>query len=279
MSINIFFVLLLSITLNISLIGQNLTSLNGDGEILSETNQYLKRVNVDEGKVLNKNLLNSFIQLALKDKWYGEIKFWTSAQWGIKESEGYIAKQYELNGNDFTTDGFDKRPKKVTEDNIFGLKYDGSINYSNNADITAQHPMSLLVVFKENENKNNNVLIDSKGNKKHTVSIKKNKDGINELVIRTAGEVYVKGIKSGLNILYIEFNTKNSRVFTNGELAYSGVIGTSEIDGLVIGRGIVKNNTVNFDDVIYETGIINNTLSDDARINLTNLMKQVYQVQ
>ena len=93
LSINIFFVLLLSITLNISLIGQNLTSRNGDGEILSETNQYVKRVNVDEGKVLNKNLLNSFIQLALKDKWYGEIKFWTSAQWGIKESDGYIAKQ------------------------------------------------------------------------------------------------------------------------------------------------------------------------------------------
>jgi len=57
------------------------------------------------------------------------------------------------------------------------------------------------------------------------------------------------------------------------------VIGTSEIGGLVIGRGIIKNNTVNFDGVIYETGIINNTLSDDARINLTNLMKQVYQVQ
>lgn len=54
LSINIFFVLLLSITLNISLIGQNLTS--RDGEILSETNQYVKRVNVDEGKVLNKNL-------------------------------------------------------------------------------------------------------------------------------------------------------------------------------------------------------------------------------
>ena len=65
LSINIFFVLLLSITLNISLIGQNLTSRNGDGEILSETNQYVKRVNVDEGKVLNKNLLNSFIQLSL----------------------------------------------------------------------------------------------------------------------------------------------------------------------------------------------------------------------
>ena len=139
--------------------------------------------------------------------------------------------------------------------------------------------MSFWVEFKVNETKNNNVLIDSKGNKKHTVSIEKNKDGINELVMRTAGEVYIMGIKSSLNILYIEFNAKNSRVFTNGELAYSGVIGTGEIDGLVIGRGIVKNNTVNFDGVIYETGIINNTLSDDARINLTNLMKQVYQVQ
>ena len=111
------------------------------------------------------------------------------------------------------------------------------------------------------------------------MSIEKNKDGVNELAVRTAGEVFIKGIKSGINILYIEFNTKNSRVYLNGELVYSGVIGKSEIDGLLIGRGSIKNSTVYFDGLIYETGIINNVISDEARTNLLSMIKQVYKVQ
>ena len=104
----------------------------------------------------------------MKDKWYGEIESWTSAQWGIKESEGNIVRQYGLNGNDLTTEGFDKRPKKVIEVNIIGVKYDGTNDYtSDSSGITAQHPMSLLIVFKANETADGNVLIDSKGNKKH----------------------------------------------------------------------------------------------------------------
>jgi len=277
LNIKVLVILLTALTLNSYLIGQSVPQRNSD--LLNETNQYVKRVNIDEGRVANKNLLNSFIELAIKDNWYNEIKFWTSAQWGIKESNENIAKQYELNGKDLTTDGFDKRPKKITDDELLGVKYDGSNDYTSNSDVTVQNHFSLLMVFKANETVNENILIDSKGNKKLAVSIEKNKDGVAELVVRTAGEVYIKGIKSGINILYIEFNTKNSRVFVNGDLVYSGVIGKSEIDGLVIGRGSIKNSTVNFNGVMYETGIINNIISDEARTNLLSMIKQVYKIQ
>lgn len=277
LNIKALFILIAALTLNSYLIGQSLPQRNSD--LLNETNQYVKRVNIDEGRVANKNLLNGFIELAIKDNWYNEIKFWTSAQWGIKESDGNISKQYELNGKDLTTDGFDKRPKKITDGELLGVKYDGSNDYTSNSDVTVQNPLSLLIVFKANETVNENILIDSKGNKKHTVSIEKNQDGVNELAVRTAGEVYIKGIKSGINILYIEFNAKNSRVYLNGELVYSGVIGKSEIDGLLIGRGSIKNSTVYFDGLIYETGIINNVISDEARTNLLSIIKQVYEVQ
>ena len=269
----------MSLLISNNLFAQDLLLLMGDDEILSETNQYVKRVNIDEGKVQNKNLLNKFIQISKKENWYNEIKFWTSAQWGIKETEGNVTKQYELNGKDLATDGFNKRPKKVTEGKFIGIKYDGENDYSNNSEISVQHPMSMLIVFKSNETKNENVLLDSKGNKKHSVSIEKNKDGMNELVIRTAGEVYLKGIRTGINILYIEFNAKNSRVFLNGEVVYTGIIGKSEIDGLEVGRGKIKNSTVNFDGIMYETGLINNVISDEARANLINMFKEVYQVQ
>lgn len=277
LNIKVLVILLTALTLNSYLIGQSVPQRNSD--LLNETNQYVKRVNIDEGRVANKNLLNSFIELAIKDNWYNEIKFWTSAQWGIKESNENIAKQYELNGKDLTTDGFDKRPKKITDGELLGVKYDGSNDYTSNSDVTVQNPFSLLMVFKANETVNENILIDSKGNKKLAVSIEKNKDGVAELVVRTAGEVYIKGIKSGINILYIEFNTKNSRVFVYGDLVYSGVIGKSEIDGLVIGRGSIKNSTVNFNGVMYETGIINNIISDEARTNLLSMIKQVYKIQ
>lgn len=277
LNIKVLFILLAVLTINSYLIGQSLPQRSSDH--LAETNQYVKRVNIDEGRVANKNLLNSFIQLAIKDNWYEEIKFWTSAQWGIKESDGNIAKQYELNGKDLTTDGFDKRPIKITDGELLGVKYDGSNDYTSNNDVTVQNPLSLLIVFKANEAINENILIDSKGNKKHAISIEKNKDGVNELALRTAGEVYIKGIKSGINFLYIEFNTKNSRVYINGELVYSGVIGKSEIDGLMIGRGSNKNSTVYFDGLIYETGIINNVISDEARTNLLSMIKQVYKIQ
>mgnify|MGYP001385455145 CR=1 FL=1 len=277
--INIFLIVVFAFSLQNITIGKNLFLPFGDDDIVSETNQYLKRVNLDEGKVLSKNDLNKFIQTAYKDNWYNDIAFWTSAQWGIKESGGNVAKQYELNGKDLTTDGFDKRPVKISEGNIFGVKYNGKNNYSDNSDVTVQNPMSLLLVFKANNAEDENALVSSKGSSKLSAVIQKNKDGVSELVIRNAGEIYTKGLNSGINIVFIEFNIKNSRVFINGDLAYNGVIGKSEFDGLMIGRAPTKKGTAYFDGVMYETGVIKNLISDDARTNLTSILKQVYQIQ
>jgi len=277
--INIFLIVVFAFSLQNITIGKNLFLPFGDDDIVSETNQYLKRVNLDEGKVLSKNDLNKFIQTAYKDNWYNDIAFWTSAQWGIKESGGNVAKQYELNGKDLTTDGFDKRPVKISEGNIFGVKYNGKNNYSDNSDVTVQNPMSLLLVFKANNAEDENALVSSKGSSKLSAVIQKNKDGVSELVIRNAGEIYTKGLNSGINIVFIEFNIKNSRVFINGDLAYNGVIGKSEFDGLMIGRAPTKKGTAYFDGVMYETGVIKNLISDAARTNLTSILKQVYQIQ
>ncbi len=253
-------------------------TLVGD-DVTTITNQYVKRVNLDEGKIQNKDFLNLFVQLASNDNWLNNIVFWTSAQWGVKEVGGNIAKQFELNGKDLSTEGIDKRPSKIIEGNLAGIKYNGKNNFSDNSNITAQNPMSLLLVFKANDVSDQNALIGSKGNSNFSVAVEKNKDGASELVIRTAGEVSVKGIKPGINIVYIELNNKDSRIFINGDLAYSGIIGKSELDGLVIGRASIKKSTTYFNGVMYETGVINEIIRDNARNSLTSKLKQVYQIK
>lgn len=277
--LNIFLIVVFALSLQKLTSAKDYIVPSGGDDILTETNQYVKRVNLDDGKVQSKNILNRFIQIANNDNWYNDVAFWTSAQWGIKEASGNVAKQYELNGKDLSTQGFDKRPLKIADGNLLGVKYNGKNNYSDNSNIAAQNPMSLLLVFKANDAADQNALVSSKGNNNFSVSIEKNNDGVSELVVRTAGEVSTKGLKPGINIVYIEFNIKDSRIFINGDLAYSGIIGKSALDGLVIGRAPFKKGTAYFDGVMYETGVIKNLIGDDARTNLTSMLKQVYQVQ
>ena len=246
--------------------------------ILSEYNQYLKAVNLDEGKILNKNLLNNFLQIATKDNWYSEIKFWVSAQWGMKESKGVIAKQYELMGNDLVTSVIDKRPKKIMDGDLYGVEYDGTGNYNENSDFKAQHPLSVLIVFKADKNANENVLFDTKGDKTNQISIAANNNGESELVIRSSGELRLKGIKDGINVVYIEYNIKSSNVYINGDLAYSGVIGKSEFDGIVIGKGKNRDKVDYLKGTMYECGIINDIITAEARTSLINFMKDQYHV-
>ena len=65
--INIFLIVVFAFSLQNITIGKNLFLPFGDDDIVSETNQYLKRVNLDEGKVLSKNDLNKFIQTVEKE--------------------------------------------------------------------------------------------------------------------------------------------------------------------------------------------------------------------
>ncbi len=249
---------------------------SGNDKVLMEFNSYLKTVNLDGGKILNKDLLNKFIQLSTEENWYDNIKFWVSAQWGLKEYNGLIAKQYGLKGEDLTTPISEKRPKKIMDGNLFGVSYDGEKNFSENLDVKVQQPLSMLLVFSGDKNTGENFLIDAKGDKSCQISIEKNNAGESELLIKSAGEIRVKGLVDGINIVYIEFNLKNSKVFINGQLAFTGIIGKVGVDGLVIGKGNINNKVNYFKGVMYETGIINNYISDEARTGLFNLMKEIY---
>ncbi len=249
---------------------------SGNDKVLMEFNSYLKTVNLDGGKILNKDLLNKFIQLSTEENWYDNIKFWVSAQWGLKEYNGLIAKQYGLKGEDLTTPISEKRPKRIMNGNLFGVSYDGEKNFSENLDVKVQQPLSMLLVFSGDKNTGENFLIDAKGDKSCQISIEKNNAGESELLIKSAGEIRVKGLVDGINIVYIEFNLKNSKVFINGQLAFTGIIGKVGVDGLVIGKGNINNKVNYFKGVMYETGIINNYISDEARTGLFNLMKEIY---
>lgn len=249
---------------------------SGNDKVLMEYNSYLKTVNLDGGKILNKDLLNKFIQLSTEENWYDNIKFWVSAQWGLKEYDGLIAKQYGLKGEELTTPISEKRPKKIMNGNLFGVSYDGEKNFSENLDVKVQQPLSMLLVFSGDKNTGENFLVDAKGDKSCQISIEKNNAGESELLIKSAGEIRVKGLIDGINIVYIEFNLKNSKVFINDQLAFTGIIGKVGADGLVIGKGNINNKVNYFKGVMYETGIINNYLSDEARTGLFNLMKEIY---
>jgi len=249
---------------------------SGNDKVLMEYNSYLKTVNLDGGKILNKDFLNKFLQLSTEENWYDNIKFWVSAQWGLKEYDGLISKQYGLKGEELTTPITEKRPKKIMDGNLFGISYDGEKDFSENLDVKVQQPLSMLLVFSGDKNTGENFLIDAKGDKSCQISIEKNNAGESELLIKSAGEIRVKGLVDGINIVYIEFNLKNSKVFINGQLAFTGIIGKVGVDGLVIGKGNINNKVNYFKGVMYETGIINNYISDEARTGLFNLMKEIY---
>ncbi|HCY76043.1 MAG TPA: hypothetical protein DHV28_08990 [Ignavibacteriales bacterium] len=279
LSIKLILFVILALTVFNPMQAQNTSSKNDNEVIMTETNQYLKRVNLDNGNILNKTMLNGFIKLTVEDNWINDLKFWTSAQWGLKEYLGNIAKQYDFRGNDLTNTSLDRRPKKIEMGNIYGVKYDGIDDSFESSDFSVMHPMSLLMVFSCDDITNKIALLDNRGSKNHLLSLEKNESGDTQLKISTAGDVYVKGIKKGINIVYVEFNIKNSKVYLNGELAFSGIIGIGELNGLVIGRGKINSDVSNFNGVMFETGIINNTLSDDSRTHLINLMKETYNVQ
>lgn len=272
--LGLFIILFFAIQYNLP--AKNLSP-SGNDKVLMEYNSYLKTVNLDGGKILNKDLLNKFIQLSTEENWYDNIKFWVSAQWGLKEYGGLVAKQYGLKGGELTTPISEKRPKKIMNENLFGISYDGEKDFSENLNLKVQQPISILLVFNSDKNASENFLIDAKGDKSCQISIEKNNTGESELLIKSAGEIRVKGLVDGINIVYIEFNLKNSKVFINGQLAFTGIIGKVDMDGLVIGKGNINNKVNYFKGVMYETGIINNYLSEETRTGLFNLMKEIYQ--
>lgn len=244
--------------------------------LVKEKNQYLKNVNLDGGKILNKDLLNDFLSLSVKDNWNNQIKFWVSAQWGVKEYKGRVMKQYELNSNDLTTLVPERRPVKIEKNGVYGIQYNGEDNYNDNADVKAEQPLSLLLVFEPLDSKDVNVLFDTKDKRNCQISIQPVGNEQYDLLIKSAGDVTVNGLKSGINFVYIEFNLLNSKVYINGKLAKETPIGKTDINGLTLGEGMVNNKVKNFKGNIYEVGIISNFLNDSAREDLFKYIDNIY---
>lgn len=244
--------------------------------LVKEKNQYLKNVNLDGGKILNKDLLNDFLSLSVKDNWNNQIKFWVSSQWGVKEYKGRVMKQYELNSNDLTTLVPERRPVKIEKNGVYGIQYNGEDNYNDNADVKAEQPLSLLLVFEPLDSKDVNVLFDTKDKRNCQISIQPVGNEQYDLLIKSAGDVTVNGLKSGINFVYIEFNLLNSKVYINGKLAKETPIGKTDINGLTLGEGMVNNKVKNFKGNIYEVGIISNFLNDSAREDLFKYIDNIY---
>ncbi len=244
--------------------------------LVAEMNKYLKTVNLDGGKILNKNLFNDFLALSSKDNWNNNIKFWVSAQWGVKEYKDRVMKQYELNGNDLSTLVPEKRPVKIEKNGFYGIQYNGEDNYNDNTNVKAEQPLSLLLVFDAGDKNDVNVLFDTKDKRNCQISVQKNKDGQSELMIKSAGDVTVSGLQNGINFVYIEFSLMKSKVYINDKLAYEGPIGKTDIHGITLGEGMVGNSVKNFKGTIYEVGIINNFLNDNARKDLFSYINNIY---
>jgi hypothetical protein len=259
-------------------IAQSVTG-KGSNEVLTDMNKYLKAVNLDEGKISNKEYLNEFLKTAVEDNWNNNIQFWISAQWGTKNYNGYISKQFELKGNDLTSVGSESRPAKTSEGNYFGINFDGDNDYWVNSSFKAEQPFSILIVYKADNSKSENVLLESSGTKVDQIRVENDKDGKPQLVIESGGEVKLSGLTDGINYVYVEYNLNDSKVFINGKLAYNNIIGLSDFDGIQIAKGTVNYKYENFKGSIYEIGIIKNTLNDQARNDLFTLMKKTYNLK
>ncbi|MCZ2222619.1 MAG: hypothetical protein LC122_03205 [Chitinophagales bacterium] len=274
------FFILIAITISFSQLSfaQNISNSNNP-EVIREINQYLKTVNLDKGSISSKENLNNFLADAFKDGWNNEIQFWVSAQWGTIEYKGFVSKQFELKGNHLTSIGNGNRPAKISEGKYFGINFDGDNDYWVNSSFKTVQPFSIFIVYKTDDTKTESVLLESAGAKVNQIRVENGKDGKPELVIESAGTYRIPGLTNGINYILIEYNMKDSRVFINEKLVYNNFIGLSDFDGIQIGKGTVNNKYNHLKGSIYEIGIIQNSLNEQARNNLFNLMKKTYDLK
>ncbi|HQI40438.1 MAG TPA: hypothetical protein PK665_05045 [Ignavibacteriaceae bacterium] len=277
-SLKLFTLLFIIVCLPYLTMAQNVSSEQGS-ELLTSMNQYLKAVNLEKGIISSKDNLKDFLSIAVEDNWNKDIRFWVSAQWGTKDYNGFISKQFELKGNDLTSIGNGNRPAKKSEGKYFGINFDGDNDYWVNSSFKSAQPFSVFIVFKTDETNAENVLLESAGTKTNQIKIENGKDGKPELVIESGGTFKIPGLTDGVNYILIEYNLKDSKVFINGKLAYNNSIGHSDFDGIQIGKGTVNNKYNYFKGSIYELGILQTTLNDQSRNTLFNFIKETYNLR
>lgn len=258
------------------LFSQNLLLFDDDYE--KESNSYITRVNSDGGNVGDKGYLNKFIKNTKSNGILESILFWTSSQWGIKVDQDKVTKQYELKGKDLTSQGLNNSPFYKFND-LFeknGIYYSGEKVYSENSELVAEHPLTIVIVLHQTEGMNKEALLDTKEKKEHSIYFDDGPAVIEPLIIETSGKSTIGKISNIKSLLYLECNGDESKVYYNGSLLFSGKIGKGNLTGIRVGalKNLQKGYFLN--GYIFELGIIGGIPNDDQRIKLMEFLKQHY---
>jgi len=256
----------------------NLLLLLSDDSLVKETKDYLNRVNNDEGKVIDKKFINSLIKIAKKDGYFDKISFWVSASGGLKLNDNFVDKQYDIKGNDLTKTDIDARPVFVNSiaKNKPGILYDGNNDFLENKDYKSDHPLTIVLVIKQVNEMNKEAILDSRNGKTNTVYFKKGNEILEPLVIESGKKFETSTIDTLVNILLVEMNGKDSKVYLNSEDFGSGELSQGGFDGIILGSLGKLNKKYFLGGYIFESGVINLILDENKRQNLNEFLTKQY---
>lgn len=256
----------------------NLLLLLSDDSLVKETQDYLNRVNNDEGMVIDKKFINSLIKLAKKDGYFDKISFWVSASGGLKLNNNFVDKQYDIKGNDITKTDIDARPLFVNSiaKNKPGILYDGKNDFLENKDYYSDHPLTIVLVIKQTNEMNKEAILDSRNGKSNTVYFKKGNEFLEPLVIESGKKFESSTIDTLVNMLFVEMNGKDSKVYLNAENFGSGELSKGGFDGIILGSLGKINKGYFLGGYIFEIGVINLILDENKRIKLNDFLTKQY---
>lgn len=252
--------------------------LMGDDSLVKETKDYITRVKNDEGSVVDKKFINSLIKLAKKDGYFDKISFWVSASGGLKLNNNFVDKQYDIKGNDITKTDIDARPLFVNSiaKNKPGILYDGKNDFLENKDYYSDHPLTIVLVIKQTNEMNKEAILDSRNGKSNTVYFKKGNEFLEPLVIESGKKFESSTIDTLVNMLFVEMNGKDSKVYLNAENFGSGELSKGGFDGIILGSLGKINKGYFLGGYIFEIGVINLILDENKRIKLNDFLTKQY---
>ena len=249
-----------------------------DDSLVKETKDYITRVKNDEGAVVDKKFINSLIKLAKKDGYFDKISFWVSASGGLKLNNNFVDKQYDIKGNDITKTDIDARPLFVNSiaKNKPGILYDGKNDFLENKDYYSDHPLTIVLVIKQTNEMNKEAILDSRNGKPNTVYFKKGNEFLEPLVIESGKKFESSTIDTLVNMLFVEMNGKDSKVYLNAENFGSGELSQGGFDGIILGSVGKINKGYFLGGYIFEIGVINLILDENKRIKLNDFLTKQY---